>query len=85
MDANRLSSVSKADTDEKIGEFWDTHDLTDFDDLNSPDVEFEVVCTVPVEARLLSEIKQKASERGVNVETLVDLWLRQKLTEQTVA
>ncbi|MEL6776846.1 MAG: CopG family antitoxin [Cyanobacteria bacterium J06597_16] len=85
MDANRLSSVSKADTDEKIGEFWDTHDLTDFDDLNSPDVEFEVVCTVPVEARLLSEIQQKASERGVDVEALVDLWLRQKLTEQTVA
>ncbi len=22
MDANRLSSISQADTDEKIGEFW---------------------------------------------------------------
>lgn len=85
MDASKLSSISKADTDEKIGEFWDTHDITDFDDPDTPDVEFEVVCTVPVEATLLSEIEQQASQQGVDVESLVNLWLRQKLAEQTVA
>jgi hypothetical protein len=31
MEENRLSSISKADSDEKIGEFWDSHDFTDFD------------------------------------------------------
>jgi len=29
MAENRLSSISKADSDEKIGEFWDTHDFTE--------------------------------------------------------
>ena len=53
MDADRLSSISKADTLEKMGEFWDTHDFTDFD-TDAPDVE-----------------------------TLVNLWLQQKLVEQT--
>lgn len=40
MDANehRLSSILKADTDERIGEFWDTHDFTDFDNPDLPDV-----------------------------------------------
>lgn len=85
MDSNRLSSISKADADEKRGEFWDTHDITDFDDLDVADVEFEVVCSVTVEATLLSEIKQQASQQGVKVETLVNQWLRQKLDEQTVA
>jgi hypothetical protein len=44
MEENGVSSVSKADTLEKMGEFWDTHDFTDFDDLRVPDVEFEVLC-----------------------------------------
>ena len=46
---NKLSSVSKADTLEKMGEFWDTHDFTDFDDPNAPDIEFDVSCAVPIE------------------------------------
>lgn len=85
MDANRLSSISEADTYEKMGEFWDTHDITDFDNRSAPDVEFEVVCTVSVEANLLSEIKQRASQQGLDVESLVNLWLRQKLAEQQTA
>jgi hypothetical protein len=42
MDASKVSSISKADTDEKMGEFWDTHDFTDFD-TDLPDVVFEIV------------------------------------------
>ena len=40
MNKKRLSSISKADTLEKIGEFWDTHDFTDFD-ADMPDVVFD--------------------------------------------
>jgi hypothetical protein len=43
MDASRLSSISQADADEKIGEFWDTHDFTDFDNPAAPDVRFQIV------------------------------------------
>jgi hypothetical protein len=82
MDADRLSSVSKADTLEKMGEFWDTHDFTDFD-TDAPDVEFKVSCAVPVELDLFSLVEKQARRRGVNVETLVNLWLQQKLVEQT--
>ncbi|MEM8640685.1 MAG: hypothetical protein AAGG51_17985 [Cyanobacteria bacterium P01_G01_bin.54] len=41
MDANKLSHISQADTNEKIGEFWDSHDFTDFD-TEMPDAEFEL-------------------------------------------
>ncbi len=74
MDATRLSSISKADTDEKIGEFWDSHDFTDFD-TDAPDVEFEVTCTVPIEIELFTALEKQARKRGVKVETLVNLWL----------
>lgn len=81
MDGNRKSSISSADTDEGIGEFWDNHDFTDFD-TDAPDVEFVVSFAVPVEVELFSAIEKAAKRHGVNVETLVNLWLQQKLAEQ---
>ncbi len=83
MDANKLSSISQADTDEKIGEFWDAHDFTDFDNPAAPDVVVEITRAVPIEAELFAALEKHARQRGVQVETLVNLWLQQKLTEQT--
>jgi hypothetical protein len=81
MDANKLSTVSQADTAEKIGEFWDSHDFTDFDHPDAPDVTFEITCTVPIESELFAALEKQARQRGVQVETLVNLWLQQKLSE----
>jgi len=81
MEENKLSSISKADSDEKIGEFWDSHDFTEFD-TDAANAEFEVTCTVPVSLELLSEIEKQAAKRGVKVDELVNLWLQQKLDEE---
>ena len=82
MGAHRVSSISQADTLEKMGEFWDTHDFTDFDNLETPDVECQMACAIPIEVDLLSALEQHARLQGVHVETLVNLWLQQKLAEQ---
>ncbi len=76
----RKSSVSGADSLEKMGEFWDRHDFTEFD-TDSPDVEFAVRCAVPVDSSLLTQVELQASRHGVTVETLVNLWLQEKLSE----
>ncbi len=83
MDANKPSSISQADTDEKIGAFWDTHDFTEFDKPTEPDAQFEIACAVPIEVELFAALEQQAHKRGVQIETLVNLWLQQKLVEQT--
>lgn len=83
MAANRVSSISQADSLEKMGEFWDTHDFTDFDHLTTPDVEFQIACAVPIELDLLSAVEHQARLRGVQVETLINLWVQQKLAEQS--
>jgi hypothetical protein len=54
-----------------MGEFWDTHDFTDFD-TDAPDVEFEISCAVPIELDLLSLLEKQVRLRGVNVETTVE-------------
>jgi hypothetical protein len=84
MAANRVSSISQTNSLEKMGEFWDTHDFTDFDDPTTPDVEFQIACAVPIELDLLSAVEHQARLRGVQVETLINLWLQQKLAEQSV-
>ena len=78
-----MSSISQAKTLEKIGEFWDTHDFTEYDDPTKPDVEFKVTSAVPVDTELLAVLEKQAHRRGVRVETLVNLWLQEKLSEES--
>jgi len=79
--SRKQSSISKADAIEKMGEFWDAHDFAEYD-TDGPDIDFKVVCAVPVEVELFSQVEQQAHLRGVSVETLVNMWLQQKLIEQ---
>jgi len=80
MAANK-SSISKTDNLEKMGEFWDKHDFTEFDDPNAPDVKFHIAVAVPVEPDLLTDIEELAHRRGISLETLVNLWLKEKVVE----
>ena len=81
MDANSLSSVSNAENYEKMGEFWDSHDFSDFDQ-DGPDADFEFVCAIAIESELFASLEQAARHRGVRLETLANLWLHEKLMEQ---
>jgi len=49
-----LSSISKTDSEEKIGEFWDSHDFTEFD-TDAPDTEFQVISTAPIQLESLTK------------------------------
>ena len=79
--APNKSSVSKTNSSEKMGKFWDTHDFTEFDNSNAPDVEFHVTAAIPIEPDLLSDIEELAHMRGVKAETLINLWLKEKVVE----
>jgi CopG antitoxin of type II toxin-antitoxin system len=83
------SSISKASSYQEIGEFWDTHDLSDYWDQTKP-VEFKVdiqseAIYYPVESKLSAKISSIAKQRGVSPETLLNLWLQEKLGEEIPA
>ena len=40
-----------------MGEYWDSHDLTEVD-AGGPDVEFEIACAVPIEEELWPEVAE---------------------------
>lgn len=77
--AKNKSSVSKADSYEAIGNFWDEQDFADIDNLAEPDVVFEIQDTVRIEAELLNNLQKVAASQGVSIETLINLWLQEKL------
>lgn len=52
---------------------------------DTPDAEFEVISTVPVQLELLNEIEKQAAKRGVKVETLVNQWCNRNLTKKPLS
>lgn len=85
METNK-STISKAATYKEIGDFWDSHDLADFWD-QTKEVEFEVdikseVIYYPLDTRLSEQIQSIARKRGVTADTLINLWVQEKLYEQ---
>jgi len=85
MNKNR-SSISKAKSHEEIGEFWDTHDLADnWDETKAAEFEVEIQSQLTyyaVDSRLSAKIQTFAKQRGVSPDTLLNLWLQEKLQEQ---
>ena len=80
------SSVSKAGTYAEIGEFWDTHDLSKHWDKTKP-VRFDVameseVTYYAMDKKLSDKVQELAHRRGVTADTLVNLWVQEKLREQ---
>lgn len=80
----QLSSISKAATLEEIGEFWDSHSLADYWD-QTYEVEFEVRAQrrrrVTLDPEVYAKLEGQARSSGLLPETLVNLWLAERLQE----
>ncbi len=84
--ARNKSSISKARTYEEMGEFWDTHDTTDYWELTRP-VKFTVAIKSEtfyyrLENSLARQLQALAQRRGVSSETLLNLWIKEKLQKE---
>ncbi len=80
------SSISKAQSYKEIGEFWDTHDLAGYWEQTHP-VDFEIdiqseVTYYALDKALSASIRSIAEQRGVSAETLLNLWVQEKLQEE---
>ena len=88
MDEGR-SSVSRSGSYREIGEFWDTHDLNDYWEQTEPagfDVDIRSSAVYyPVESNLAARLNSVAGQRGISAETLLNLWLQEKMAEETPA
>jgi len=79
----KTTSISKSRSLRETADFWDSHDTADYP-LNK--VEFEVDVSarqhyVAVDPDLLAEVRRTAHARGLTAESLVNLWLKERLQQ----
>lgn len=76
------SSISNATSVEEVAEFWDTHSLDDYWD-ETEEVEFEVRAVrrrrISLDPELYEQVEEQARSRGLHPETLVNLWISERL------
>jgi len=80
--------IPEFETLDDIAEFWDAHSTADYDDLTH-EVQFEVRLgsraqqpqTITLLPELSETLQALAHTRGVSVETLVNVWLTEKILE----
>ena len=67
---------------EEAAEFWDTHSITDYQDEMS-EIEIDVRASrqkwVPLATSFTNQVAKRAKREGVSIETLVNLWVSEKL------
>ncbi len=78
------TTISKANTLEEIANFWDTHSLDDYWD-QTHEVQFEVRAKrrrrVTLDPDVYDQVETQARVRGILPETLINLWLAERLQE----
>ena len=79
----KKSKIPKPDSIEALAEFWDTHDLTDFEDelqeVAEPVFVRGATIKVPLESGEVEQVERMAQARGVSREELIRAWVRKKL------
>jgi len=80
------TSISQEQSYQGIGEFWDSHDLAEFWEQTEP-AEFEAdirfaATYYPLEKSLAAQLRSIAEQHGVSAETLLNLWVREKVTQE---
>jgi len=84
----RESSISKATTHKGIGDYWDEHDTTDFLDQGKVvEMEFKLdteVTYYALDNELSERLLKAAKKHGVSSDTLMNMWLQDKLQQEHV-
>lgn len=72
------------DSFETFWEFWDTHSSADYEEvMETVDVEIDLISSkmyCAIAKDLLAEVRTQAHRQGVSTETLINLWLQEKLS-----
>jgi hypothetical protein len=77
------TSLSGSRSVKELAEFWDAHDVTDYDD-QTHDVRIDVDIKssrhyVAVDSQLMRQVIEEAESRGISSQSLVNLWIKEKL------
>jgi hypothetical protein len=83
----KKSKLPEFDSIQKLAEFWDTHDTTDFEDefeeVTEPVFVRRKAIKVPLEERETKAVEKMAKSKGISREELIRDWVLQKISRST--
>jgi hypothetical protein len=84
--AENKSSLSGSRSYQELREYWDTHSLADhWKETSAAEFELDVKSSAtyfPVDRFLAERLREMASAHGVSAETLLNLWLQERVTDE---
>ena len=85
MANENVSSISKTRTYEEMADFWDTHSVADYEDqIEEVEMTFDPSArrtNVGIDPELFTELSKIARQRRISTQTLVNLWLSQRVEQ----
>lgn len=85
----KQSSISKARSYKDIGAFWDTHDATEhLEQAKDVEMTFDIdseVTYYAVDNQLTEQILRVAKKHGVSSDTLLNMWVQDKLHQEAMS
>jgi predicted DNA binding CopG/RHH family protein len=75
--------IPQTDSIEELARFWDTHDLTDFEDqleeVTEPVFERITVVRVQLQPKEIEAVKEIANSKGIDCSSLIREWILDKV------
>ena len=79
----KTESLPQTDSIQELAQFWDTHDVTDFEDeleeITEPVFERRTVIALDLESEEAEAFKRLAQSKGVADAELIRGWVREKI------
>ena len=73
----KRTNIPQTDSIQELDHFWDTHDLTDFE--NELDFERQIVIPVRLEPEESEFVKELAKSRGISDVNLIQEWIAERI------
>ena len=83
---NQRTSISNAGSIEEIADYWDNHSLADhWEQTHKVDFEVRAPRRITLEPDVYARLQQQAETSGVQLATLANSWLKERLTDDKEA
>jgi predicted DNA binding CopG/RHH family protein len=71
---------------EEEANFWDTHNIMEYDEFETVELEVDKnlfhTLSIRLNSEILDKLKKRAEKKGLGVTTFIRMWLREHLEEQ---
>ncbi len=75
--------IPKTDSIQELANFWDKHDLTDFEgqleEVNETAFERKATVKIQLQPKEIEEIKRIAKSKGIGYDSLIREWVLEKI------